>query len=171
MTFVLWALVILCLCLGFLGCFVNKVPGPLAVLVAMAIAKYGCDVSFGWDTVTIVAVLAVASMILSKILVKLVKKMHAFNKRGAWGTTVGSIVGLGVLSSVGVGDSIAVVIIFAIACLVLLPFVFAFLFELTMRAGMEETTKCATAATASYLADSLLKLLVFGYAVYIMFLN
>ena len=34
LTILWWALVALCLCFGFLGCFINKVPGPIAVVIA-----------------------------------------------------------------------------------------------------------------------------------------
>lgn len=173
MIFVFWALAIFCLGLGFLGCFINKVPGPLFVVIAMVVAKFGCEMTFGWGTVSIVIGLAVVSIILSKLLVNIVKQFHTFNKRGAWGTTLGSLIGLCVLAGAGSSGitNLGVLIACFLVGLVLLPFVFAFLFELTLKAGMEETTKCAVAATSTYLADTCLKLVVFGYAAYTMFFN
>lgn len=53
--------------------------------------------------------------------------------------------------------------------LVVMPFVFAFLFELSKKKGVPETLKCALSATSVYLFDTFLKLVVFGYAVYAMF--
>lgn len=168
-TILVWVLVAICLCFGFLGCFVNKVPGPIAVLLAMLIAMFGLDIDLGWDKVAIVAALTVASIVLSKILVKAAKKMYEFSKRGSWGTTIGSLLGLGGLMGASGSDSTAVLILLFVICLVGLPFVFAFLFELTNKKGVQVAVKSASSATCAYLADTLLKLVVFVYAIYAIF--
>lgn len=171
MEFLIWALVVVLLGLGFYGCFVNKVPGPVFVVIATAVAKFGTKMDLGWDSVAIVTVLAIVSMILSKQLVKKVKQFHSFSKRGARGTTLGSIIGLLVVASLSSkASSLGILIVSALIGLVVLPFVFAFLFELTLKAGMEETKKCAFAATGAYLADTCLKLVVFVFAVRAMFM-
>lgn len=169
-TILVWVLVALCLSFGFLGCFINKVPGPIAVLIAMLIAMFGLDLDLGWDKVAIVAALAVASMVLSKILVSAVKKMHEFSKRGSRGTTIGSLLGLAGLMGASGTDSTAVIILLFVICLVGLPFVFSFLLELTNKKGGQEALKCASSATCAYLADTLLKLVVFVYAIYAIFM-
>ena len=71
LTILWWVLVGLCLCFGFLGCFINKVPGPIAVVIATLLAILCLDIPIEWGTFAIIAVLAVASMIASKFLVKL----------------------------------------------------------------------------------------------------
>ena len=50
-------------------------------------------------------------------------------------------------------------------------FVLSFLFELTNKNGAAVALKAATAATCAYLADTCLKLVVFVYALYVMFLG
>jgi uncharacterized protein YqgC (DUF456 family) len=62
-----------------------------------------------------------------------------------------------------------VILLVAVAGLVILPFVFSFLFELTNKNGAAVALKAASAATCAYLADTCLKLVVFVYAVYVMF--
>lgn len=94
MTTLWWVLVGLCLVFGFLGCFINKVPGPIAVVIATLLAILCLKIPIEWGTFAIIAALAVASMIASKLLVKLVKKLQEFSKRATWGTTIGSIIGL-----------------------------------------------------------------------------
>lgn len=94
MTILWWVLVGLCLVFGFLGCFINKVPGPIAVVIATLLAILCLKIPIEWGTFAIIAALAVASMIASKLLVKLVKKLQEFSKRATWGTTIGSIIGL-----------------------------------------------------------------------------
>lgn len=169
MTIVWWILVALCLVFGFLGCFINKVPGPIAVVIALLIAMLGLEIEISWGTFAIVAAMAVVSMIASKLLVKLVKKMHEYSKRGTWGTTIGSIIGLCVLSATANSDSTALMILMFVVGLVIIPFVLAFLLELTNKNGAPEALKSAGSATCAYLADTMLKLVVFGYAIYTIF--
>ncbi|MGN0235387.1 MAG: DUF456 family protein [Paludibacteraceae bacterium] len=169
MSILWWVLIALFLCLGFLGCFVSKVPGPIAVFLATLVAKLCLDMPFEWYVVGITAGLAIASMILSKVLVKLVKKLHEYSKRATWGTIIGSIIGLGILVGVKSIDSAAFVILIAIVALVLVPFVLAFLLELTNKKGAMCALKSAASATAAYLADTCLKLAVFIYAIYAIF--
>ncbi len=164
-----WALVALCLVFGFLGCFINKVPGPIAVVIATLLAILCLDIPIEWSTFGIITAMAVASMIVSKLLVKLVKKMQEFSKRAVWGTTIGSIIGLLMVWASLSADSTTLLVIMLIIGFIILPFVLAFLLELTNRQGAKMALKCATAATCAYLSDTLLKLAVFVYAIYVIF--
>lgn len=94
LTILWWVLIALCLCFGFLGCFINKVPGPIAVVIATLLAILCLKIPIEWSTFGIITALAIASMIISKLLVKLVKKLQEYSKRATWGTTIGSIIGL-----------------------------------------------------------------------------
>ena len=170
LTILWWVLIALLLSCGFIGCFINKVPGPIAVVIALLVAMLGLDINIGWGTFAIVAALAVASMVASKVLVKLVKKMQEYSKRASWGTTIGSVIGLGILAGSGSVESVGVIILIGIVALVLLPFVLAFLLELTNRNGAAAALKCAASATCAYLADTCLKLVVFIYAIYAIFM-
>lgn len=164
-----WVLVGLCLVVGFLGCFINKVPGPVAVVVATLLAILCLDIPIEWGTFVIITALAIASMIASKLLVKLVKKMHEFSKRATWGTTIGSISGLLLVWGVSSSDSTALLVTMLIVGFIVLPFLLAFLLELTNKQGAPMALKCAASATCAYLADTLLKLAVFIYAIYVIF--
>ena len=165
-----WVLFALLLSCGFLGCFINKVPGPLAVLLATIVGYTALDLPADWMHIGIIVALAVASIITSKILVKLAKKMYEFSKRGGRGTTIGSIIGLLLIAGAANMD-VWVTVLFAIVGLIILPFVFSFLLELTNKNGAAIALKAATAATCAYLADTCLKLVVFVYAIYVMFLG
>lgn len=169
LTILWWVLVGLCLVFGFLGCFINKVPGPIAVVIATLIAILALDIPIEWSTFGIIAGLAVASMIVSKLLVKLVKKLQEYSKRATWGTTIGSLVGLLLVWGSASADSNALIITMLIVGFIVLPFVLAFLFELTNKQGASMALKCATSATCAYLSDTLLKLAVFVYAIYVIF--
>lgn len=167
-----WVLFALLLGLGFLGCFINKVPGPIAVLIATILGYTALNLDADWLHIGIIAGLAVASMITSKMLVKLAKKMHEFSKRGSIGTTIGSIIGLLIIAGAGSADIKPFgAFICALVGLVVLPFALSFLLELTNKNGSAIALKAAGAATCAYLADTCLKLVVFVYAVYVMFLG
>lgn len=163
-----WVLFALLLSCGFLGCFINKVPGPLAVLLATIVGYTALNLPADWMHIGIIAALAVASIITSKILVKLAKKMYEFSKRGSIGATIGSIIGL-LLMAGSSNVETWVILLVAVTGLVILPFVFSFLFELTNKNGAAVALKAASAATCAYLADTCLKLVVFVYAIYVMF--
>ncbi len=165
-----WVVFALLFSCGFLGCFINKVPGPLAVLLATILGYTALDLPADWGHIGIIAGLVVASMIASKVLVKLAKKMHEFSKRGSRGTTIGSIIGLLLIAGTGSMET-WVILLFAIIGLVILPFGLAFILELTNKNGAAVALKAATAATCAYLADTCLKLVVFVYALYVMFLG
>ena len=169
LTILWWVLVGLCLVFGFLGCFINKVPGPIAVVIATLIAILALDIPIEWSTFGIIAGLAVASMIVSKLLVKLVKKLQEYSKRATWGTTIGSLVGLLLVWGSASADSNALLVTMLIVGFVVLPFMLAFLLELTNKQGAAMALKCATSATCAYLSDTLLKLAVFVYAIYVIF--
>ena len=169
LTILWWVLIGLCLVFGFLGCFINKVPGPIAVVIATLIAILALDIPIEWSTFGIIAGLAVASMIVSKLLVKLVKKLQEYSKRATWGTTIGSLVGLLLVWGSASADSNALLVTMLIVGFVVLPFVLAFLLELTNKQGAAMALKCATSATCAYLSDTLLKLAVFIYAIYVIF--
>ena len=164
-----WVVFALLFSCGFLGCFINKVPGPLAVLLATILGYTALDLPADWGHIGIIAGLVVASMIASKVLVKLAKKMHEFSKRGSRGTTIGSIIGLLLIAGTGSMET-WVILLFAIIGLVILPFGLAFILELTNKNGAAVALKAATAATCAYLADTCLKLVVFVYALYVIFL-
>lgn len=169
MTILWWVLVGLCLVFGFLGCFINKVPGPIAVVIATLLAILCLDIPIEWGTFAIITALAIASMIASKLLVKLVKKLQEYSKRATWGTTIGSIIGLLLVAGAASADSNALLVTMLIVGFIVLPFVLAFLLELTNKQGATMALKCATSATCAYLSDSLLKLVVFVYAIYVIF--
>lgn len=169
LTILWWVLVALCLCFGFLGCFINKVPGPIAVVIATLLAILCLDIPIEWSTFGIITALAIASMIVSKLLVKLVKKLQEYSKRATWGTTIGSIIGLLLVWGAASSDSNALLISMLIVGFIVLPFVLAFLLELTNKQGALMALKCATSATCAYLSDTLLKLAVFVYAIYVIF--
>ncbi len=164
-----WVLIALCLVYGFLGCFINKVPGPIGVVIATLIAILGLDMPIEWSTFAIITAMAIVSIVASKWLVKLVKKLQEYSKKATWGTTIGSIIGLLLLFAASQGGSDVMTVVMFIVGFVFIPFVLAFLLELTNKNGAKMALKSAASATCAYLADTFLKLVVFVYALNVIF--
>lgn len=144
---------IVLMCFGFLGCFVNKIPGPLVAFIGLLFVKFaaGLDISFG--IIALCAALVVISMIInSKLLPSLVAKLHPYGKGGSWGAFFGSLVGLIALTS---GDAVLGAIL-----MVVLTYMFAWLFELISTKSVKECSKRAVSAFAVFLVSTVIKLAV-----------
>ncbi len=158
--------------IGLLGCFVNKIPGPLMAFLGLLLQVWGCDIEMEWWVLALLAVLVVASMVVSKKLVPKVGNLVAeFGKAGAWGTTVGSLVGLMFFAIVCEDASVGIIIFSIILSLLLLPYLFAFLFELIVRKSAQEALQAAGGALVAFLIGTMLKLAVCVYTVYAVITN
>ncbi len=158
-------LMYLLLGLGFIGCFINKFPGPLLAFIGLLIGKIGIGIPFDWWVLGLVAVLVAASMYTSrKVVPELAKKVAPFTK-GATGTTLGSIIGLLVIGCAG-DSSIGVLGVMAFIGLAVIPFACAFVFEKTVQKDSSAALASAIGATTVYLANAFLKLIVVVLSVY-----
>ena len=164
-SLLIWVLVILFLGLGFLSCFINKIPGPILVFIGILIAQTGLEQGPGWGPVAIVAVIAIVAFILSKMITRATKKMQEYSKKASVATTIASLIGLAMVAGSGNADSTTIIIVFIVG-FVVLPFLFAFLVESIRQKSAALGAKSATAATVVYLADTALKLAAFAYAIY-----
>lgn len=168
LTILLWFLVGTCLILGFIGCFINRFPGPLLVLIASIIARFGLDIEAVTNLTLVVLVgIWIVSIILNKKVVPmLVKKIHDFSGAGNWGCTIGCLIGLPLLV---IPDSTVALIYMALITFVILPYAFAFVFEIVKRKDAVVASKAAAAAYSVYLASTVFKLLAVVYAIWAIF--
>lgn len=156
----IWILAVLLIALGFLGCFINKVPGPLLAFIGVLITVFFGDVNANVWMLVLVGVLVIASMIVSKkLLPKLGEKVHPFGKGGSWGTTVGSIIGLLILAGSSNASAVGMIICFVLAFFGL-PYIFAFVFEFISNKNASVALKAAGGALVTFLASTVLKLVV-----------
>ena len=165
LNLVIWVFVALFLGLGFLSCFINKIPGPILVFLGVLVAQLGLDHGPGWGPVAIIAAIAIAAFILSKVITRVAKKMQEYSKKASVATTIASLIGLAMVAGSGNADSTTIIIVFIVG-FVVLPFLFAFLVESIRQKSAALGAKSATAATVVYLADTALKLAAFAYAIY-----
>ncbi|MBR5899149.1 MAG: DUF456 family protein [Muribaculaceae bacterium] len=155
---------------GVLGCFVNKIPGPLMAFLGLLIQMWMCDINVEMWALILTAVLVVVSMVVSKKLVPKIGKMVAdFGKAGSWGTTIGSLVGLMIM--LGGSGNTTVLIIAIVSALLILPYVFAFLFELISRKSVQAAAQAAGGALVAFLVGTMLKLAVCALAIYTVVTN
>ena len=115
--------------------------------------------------VAIIAAIAIAAFILSKVITRVAKKMQEYSKKASVATTIASLIGLAMVAGSGNADSTTIIIVFIVG-FVVLPFLFAFLVESIRQKSAALGAKSATAATVVYLADTALKLAAFAYAIY-----
>ena len=169
MTLVGWVLVIILVFLGFLSCFINKIPGPLLVAIATLLAKAMIGLG-NWGLVAAVFALAIAAMIASKYMSKFAKeKLFPYSKGASVATTVGCILGL-IFLIAGREASVGVMIFLLILGFLILPFAFSFGVEYAKQKNTDAALKSAGSCCAVYLADTMLKLAVVYIAVrYVMF--
>ncbi|MCI7576479.1 MAG: DUF456 family protein [Bacteroidales bacterium] len=169
MEIFIWIVVGLMLCLGFLGCFINKIPGPIFLLIGVVVAQFGLDIP-GWGPVAIVGVIAVAAFILSKVMTRVGKKLQEYSKGASLATTIASLIALGLVVACQEASSVVVILVFLLG-FVVLPFLFAFAVESIRQKNATAGAKSALAATIVYLCDTALKLAAFAYAIYAMFMQ
>ncbi len=169
MAIVCWSIVALCLMFGLIGCFINKFPGPLLVLIATLVARFGLGIgAVSWLVILVVALLYVASVVINKaVLPKLMAKLHDFSNAASWGCTVGVILGLPFLAVDT--NSAPLIILLLILTFMVMPYLFAFIFELIKVKNAGVAVKAAGSAYAVYAASTIVKLLAFVYAVYAIF--
>ena len=156
---------------GFIGCFVNKVPGPLLAFLGALIPVIAVPIKVALWKIILIFALVVASMVVAKkYLPKLGEMVHPFGKGGSWGTTVGTIFGYIMMLGFMEGTSSKTGIIFLmILPLTVFPYLFAFAFEYISRKNVAEAAQSGVGAYVTYLASSVLKLLVFCMSIDIVF--
>lgn len=163
---ILWILAILLICVGFLGCFINKIPGPLLAFIGILLPVLFGDVHADVWMLVLIGVLVVASMIVSsKFLPKIGAMVSPFGKAGSWGTTIGSLFGL---IGIGVAGSMNPIVTLILSFIVL-PYGFAFLFELISQKSAGAALKSAGGAYATFFVGTVLKLVVCYLSLRILF--
>lgn len=169
----LWILFFILMAVALYGSFIAKFPSSLLALAAVLIAKFCMSAGEGitWMNLTIIVVLVIATMIITKMAPKWGKKISDYGKGGTWGTIVGSLLGL--LLTIGYTgiESKPLFWTATILTLIILPFIFASLFELIAQKKLTPALQSAGAATVVYVSTAFLKLITVAYAFVLVFTN
>lgn len=153
--------------LGLIGCFVYKIPGPILAFLGILVLQYGTDMEpFSTAALIVCAIAVIICKVLDKYVPKLISKLQTFGKGGKWGCTIGSLVGIGLIASVGSSDSVALIVTIAIVGLVAVPFVLAVLGEFIANKNFSIAIKSGSAALTNYLISTLLQLAICVYCIY-----
>ena len=126
-------------------------------------------VSIEFWKVIVIGALSVGTMVVTKkYLPKLGEMVHPFGKGGSWGTTLGSIIGLIVVVGSNVSSKAGIVFMLVFA-LSVFPYAFAFAFEYFSRKNVAEAARASAGAFLTFLASTVLKLLIFYWCCDILF--
>ena len=173
MEFALWGLFWILIVIAFLGCFISKFPGPILALVAILIGKFflpAGELIQWWNIVIIVALVAL-SVVLNRMIPKWSESIAKFGKGGSWGTVVGSILTLLLAPAITDIHPAGLAISFLLISFVVLPFIFATVFEFAKQKNLVEAARSGGGATLVFVCTSCVKLLAVFYAVYLMIFN
>ena len=162
---------ILFMCLGFLGCFINRIPGALISFIGILTLHFGTDVDFSTKALVLVGVLTAIATLFAKHIPSIVSRIHEIGKAGKWGSILGSLGGMIILVGAGSDMETFKAILLLITAFVILPFGFSFLFELVSKKDLKEALITASASYVSYLLSVLLNLGICCYGVYAAFTN
>lgn len=167
---------IVCIALGFLlmavglvGCFIQRIPGPILTFIGVLLLQFGAELDM-FDTLGLIicAVVIILSMIIGRFVPRLTTKISPFGKGGKWGTTLGSIIGVLVLWPMMPEAPVAIPLILG---LVVVPFLAAYLGESIAHRSFSQSFRPTLGAYATYLVGTFLKLGTTIYCLYAAFSN
>lgn len=172
MEIALWGVFWLLIAFAFLGCFINKFPGPVLALIGVLMAKLFMTTGalIEWWNVVVIGVLVIASWWLTKLIPKWVSELGTYGKGAKWGSIIGSIAALIIVPALvtsveNPGLSFTIIFISAIS----MTFVFASGLEFLSTRNIKVAAKNGGIAAFEYTCSTLIKLITVVYAVYFVF--
>lgn len=174
MEIALWGLFWILISLAIVGCFINKVPGPILALAAVLMAKLCMTVGnyIDWLNVIVIGALVVASMILIRQLPKWTSELGTYGKGAKWGSIIGSIVALSFAPALAssIKNPVISLTVIILVC-ILITFIFAAVFEFVSLKNLKPAVKNGGIAAFEYTCSTLIKLIVVVYSIYLVFNN
>lgn len=170
----LWGLFWLLIALALVGCFINKVPGPVLALVAVLIAKLCMVVGelIAWWNVILIGLIVIASWWITKQLPKWISGLGTYGKSAKWGSIIGSIAALIIVPAIVSGienNGVAFTVILVTG--ILMTFIFAVGLEFLSVKDIKVSVKSGGIAAFEYTCATLIKLIAVIYAVYLVLTN
>lgn len=165
----MWSTIIgfVLIAIGFIGCFVHKIPGPLLAFAGILVFHFGNGSCISTTALILCAVAVIISMVLGHYMPKITKRIHEFGKGGKAGAIIGSLLGLIAIAGAGSADiDTGLFIVFIITGLVIIPFAFAYIGEMIARKSAKEALMPAVAAYITYFTGMVIKLAVCAYCIY-----
>ncbi len=150
MDYVLLVLGAAFIIIGVVGCFVPVIPGPPLSFVALLLLHFTRWNSQTTSFLLLMAVVAIAVTVLDYVVPVLGTKKFGGTKRGSWGATIGVVLGL----------------FFGPVCIILFPFIGAFIGELTANTETDKALHAAFGSFIGILAGMVFKLIASGLMTY-----
>lgn len=157
--------------IGLVGCFINRVPGPILAFAGILLLNFCTDIQ-AFDTMSLVicGIAVVLCKVADTFVPKIAGKIASYGKAGKWGCFIGSMLGvLGVWPTISNTDDNSTIIMTMILALVILPLLFAYIGESISRKSLTVSFTPALAAFTAYLIGTLMKLAVTIYCIYTAF--
>lgn len=169
----LWTLFFILIVVALYGSFISRFPSSFLTLAAVLMAKFCMTIgeAITWLNISIIVVLVVASMVVNKLAPRWAQSIAPYGKGGKWGTTVGSLIALSLAFAYTAIESQALAYVLIVLTMIILPFFFAWIFELISQKKMVPSLQSAGAATVVYVSTAFVKLITVIYAVVLVFTN
>ena len=143
----------ICVFVGIIGCFLPIIPGPPISYFALLLVHWTEKAQLGSTTLLIWAVVTLAVTALDYVVPIWGTKKFGGTKRGAWGSTLGLVVGF----------------FFAPFGIILGPLIGAFLGEMTASPDTQKAMRSAFGSFLGFLAGTLFKIIASGWMGYLFF--
>ena len=150
------------LAFGILFCFFGRFPGQILAYAGLLLAHFTiANQIYPIWLLVLCGVLVVASIIVNKTVApKLASKVHEYGKAGKWGTIVGSILSL--FCFMAELNVIILIILFFV-----LPYLFAFVFELIAQKNAKEGAMRALGAYTHFATTTLINLAISAFCFFV----
>lgn len=142
---------ILCLVVGLIGCVAPMLPGPPISYIGILLLHFTDGVQFSATQLIIGALLVVITIILDYVVPALGAKYAGGSKWGAWGCTIGTIIGM----------------FFLPWGLIVGPFLGAVVGELLADRKTSEAIRSGLGSLIGFLCGTVLKVVVCIYFIYL----
>lgn len=150
------------LAFGIIFCFFGRFPGQILAYAGLLLAYFTiANQAYPVWLLIVCGVLVVASIIVNiTVAPKLASKVHEYGKAGKRGTIVGSILSLFCIMA-ELNDIVVIVLFFV------LPYLFAFIFELIARKNAKEGVMRALGAYTHFAITTLINLAICAFCFFV----
>jgi len=155
MDYLLLALSVVCIIIGFLGCLLPVLPGPPLSYLALVLLHFTRFGDFTIKQFVILGILAVVVLLLDYIVPVWGTKKYGGSKAGVWGSTIGLIVGIIILPLLGITLGP-----FGLIGILGGPFLGAYIGEKMTGQNSDKAFRAAWGSFIGFLAGTLMKLTV-----------
>lgn len=125
----------LLMAIGLVGCFINRIPGPILTYAGILLLNFCTDIHV-FDTMSLVicGLVVVLCKVADMFVPKVSGPISEYGQSGKWGCLIGSMLGvLGVWPTISSADDNTTVIQTMVLALVVFSFVFAYIGESVSR--------------------------------------